>query len=443
MMDLPEKLPITSVKKFYFLKYFNILLECVLKYSDENRIFEEFKKLKQKNQLGESKYRRNISEGEFLTDKQANRYRYTFSQVMSEAKEYDLVLEISESDSGIKHYILGGNGTQLLLAYKEGSEIDAHKLLLSYMEETYGAFRSVIEFLYTANEFRKGLLILPSYSPSQLGLEKSSIKTGRDLLNYLKILTQKFHGDFEIFLGNSSGTKFNRESFDEQIRKLIQRLQDAGLFPEDIGGRFKIEKYNLVIQRIRDFWLSYFLKEIYRFNGSLPSFDIWTYRGKQVGLIHPTEFYPSFSGRIVYPTSIITGYTANKDFEEIYCYEDGKRLYVHNPSPLTESNQGIFVEKLYNAYLDLKRTYRSHYINIPPLREKVCYTMKISESLFESFLSETYKLNLQGKLPFFNISLEVDRMPEETTAMYIKQEPITIDGQFKNIIAIDMIKGER
>ena len=68
--------------------------------------------------------------------------------------------------------------------------------------------------------------------------------------------------------------------------------------------------------------------------------------------------------------------------------------------------------------------------------------MKISERLFEIFLTEAYKLNLQGKLPLFSISLEVDRNPEETTAMYIKQDPILINGQYKNIIGIDMTKGE-
>ncbi len=67
--------------------------------------------------------------------------------------------------------------------------------------------------------------------------------------------------------------------------------------------------------------------------------------------------------------------------------------------------------------------------------------LKISEYIFEGFLDHAYKLNLAGKLAV-RISLEVDKLPEETKAMYLTKEPVMVDGKYRNIIAIDVAKGE-
>jgi hypothetical protein len=59
---------------------------------------------------------------------------------------------------------------------------------------------------------------------------------------------------------------------------------------------------------------------------------------------------------------------------------------------------------------------------------------------FEETLNEIYRLNLSGQLKI-RISLEVDKLPEETSAMYMKHEPVMVDGSYRNIIAIDVAKG--
>jgi len=86
------KLKLQSVKKFYFLEYFYVLLKSVEKYSEKKQIFDSFKILKQKYQLGESKYKRLIADSETLTKPQLNRYLYTFEQVIDESKEYNLIV---------------------------------------------------------------------------------------------------------------------------------------------------------------------------------------------------------------------------------------------------------------------------------------------------------------------------------------------------------------
>src|SRR3972149_386735 len=98
-----------TVKKFYFLEYFYVLLQSVEKYSSLDQVFNSFKRLKQEHRLGESKYKRLTADSEDLSPARLNRYRYTFEQVIEEAKEYDLISE--DSDHQLH---LAENGRRLL-----------------------------------------------------------------------------------------------------------------------------------------------------------------------------------------------------------------------------------------------------------------------------------------------------------------------------------------
>ena len=49
-MDTTGK-PLQSVKKFYFLEYFYVLLKSIEKYSDREQVFNSFKILKQEHRL--------------------------------------------------------------------------------------------------------------------------------------------------------------------------------------------------------------------------------------------------------------------------------------------------------------------------------------------------------------------------------------------------------
>lgn len=420
--------PLQSVKRFYLLEYFYVLLKSIAKYSDKEMIFDSFKILKQEHRLGESKYKKLTSDTGNLSKVQLDRYRYTFKQVIDESKEYGLINE----DDGILS--LTNEGRVLLNEYQERSGFhEFNQTLLRLMESKYDAFKYMIKFLYKANTFKTGLLIFPNYSPSQLHFDRASFKSTGHFIEYSKKLTERLQKDIKKYLDQ------DRDLAVENI-KLINRLTEIGLLPNQIDDKFDSNKYNVITKRFRDFWINYFLKEIYNYDYSLSSFDIWTYRGKQIGIINATEFYPNFNGRIVYPTSIIARDIVTKDFENIYDYNDGFHLYIHNPSG--DENQEIFVKYLVRAYFDLRRNYRSYFINLNALREIVCYNMKISEYLFERFLEKTYRLNLTGRLKL-GISLEVDKLPEETKAMYLKQDPVMVDGKYRNIIAIDIAKGDK
>ncbi|GBD95146.1 hypothetical protein BMS3Bbin05_00353 [bacterium BMS3Bbin05] len=415
----PASLP---SRKFYFLDYFFIFLSSVEKNIIQDEVFNAFKILKQEYRLGESKYKILYQQG---------RYRYTFNKVMDECKEYGLLIEAED------HRIyLTNEGKRLLLQHrKEG--IRAFNLsVFKLMEKTHNAFRTLVEFLYEANSKGSGVLVFPHYSPLELHFNRSNIQTTKDMVRYTESLVKKLKGDIEQYLKRTVDlTKKNQE--------LLNKIAHDGLLSKSSSGRFDPKDYNKITKRIRDFWLTYFLQELYKCPYSMTSFDMWGYRARQIGVIQVTESYPFINGKLVYPTSVVIDAVHSDDFSKIYHYSDGKHLFVHKPTLGAEEESPYkekFIDTLVKGYFDLRRQVRYNFINLASLREIVCFRLKISMHSFEETLNEIYRLNLSGQLKI-RISLEVDKLPEETSALYMKQEPVMVDGSYRNIIAIDVAKG--
>lgn len=424
----PAKLtPIQSVKKYYFLDYIYILLDSVSTQSKWQDIVLSFLRLKRRYRLGESKYRKLTVDTEDVTNGRIRRYIYTFEQVLDEASEYGLIT----SDDDEETLSITELGNRLLKQHKRKGPIAFNESLLKLMERKYGAFRYILNNLYKPNRNLSGFLFLPSYSPLQLGFERELMKTTGNFVLYSKKLALTLEEDIRKY----SGIKRN---LTRENNKLLKRLTKSGLLPSTYESPFDPKKYNVITKRFRDSWMTYFLKNIYSYKFSMNSFDLWTYRGKQIGIIHATAFHPSFNGKIVYPLSVIAKTVKSRDFSKLYTYPDGNNLFIHKPR-WSEDNQEKFISTIWNAYYDMSRAYNSYFVNLMSLREIVCLNMKISQNTFDNFMDKTYKLNLLGKLPI-RISLEVDKLPEETGAMYLKREPVMIDKKYRNIIAMDATK---
>lgn len=425
MNDFSNK--ITLVKKFYFLDYFYVLLRSVEKYSNIDRVFDSFKELKQINRLGESKYRKLTVENKNLSKVQLNRYRFTFEQVIMESESYNL---IEKDDSSI---IITNKGKHLIKIYDQEGSYEFNKEIFFLMEQKHNSYYYLINLFYEMNKKNTGLMIFPIYSPRKLGFNKSDIKTTKDVKEYAKRLQKKIEEDIQKYIGKDIDlTEGNNEIFMKLVKSNIVKRNDS--------DDFDLNKYNKMTKRYRDYWLSYFLREIYGCRYSYSAFDIWAYRGKQIGIMQATEFHPDFNGRIVYPTSVILESTESKDFRQLYVYPNNKKLFVHQPTE--EKSNEEFVDALVQAYYEIKRRNQLYFINLISLREIVCFKMKISERLFQELLDDTYRLSLENQTKI-QISLEVDRLPEETNAMYLKREPVMIGGKYRNIIAIDITKREK
>lgn len=244
-MNVTEKPPLQSAKKFYFLEYFYVLLRSVEKYTDEDQAFNSFKTLKQQHRLGESKYKRLTSENENLSKVQLDRFRYTFEQVIEESKEYEL---LSEDDIGKLH--LTENGKNLLMQFQDEGPISFNQSLFKLMERKYNAFKYLIDFLYAANRHKSGLLVFPNYSPRQLHFERPTFRTTSHFVRYSKALFHKLQEDIENHLGQQRDLR-------EENEKLLNKLFESGLLSPQSNADFPPEKYNVITKRFRDFWITY------------------------------------------------------------------------------------------------------------------------------------------------------------------------------------------
>lgn len=416
-------------RKFYFLDYFLIFLISVEKSIMQEEVFNEFRILKQEYRLGESKYKK-LEEVENPTLHQQRRYRYTFNMVMDECKEYGLV-----TPNEAQTIYLTEKGKKLLHQYRTEGVLEFNLTVFRLMEKKHKAFRTLVEFLYKANSKLSGVLVFPHYSPLELHFDRRNIQTTKDIKNYSDKLVKKLQGDIGLYLKR-------KVELASENKKIMKKIINDGLLPENSSGRFNPKDYNKITKRIRDFWITYFLRELYNCPYSMTTFDLWCYRARQIGIIQATESYPFINGKLVYPTSVVLDNVNSEDFLDIYQYPDGKHLFIHKPTLEDDEESPYnnkFIDMLVKGYFDLRRQVRYNFVNLASLREIVCFRLKISMHTFEETLNEIYRLNLSGKLNI-SISLEVDKLPEETSLRYMKREPVMVDGNYRNIIAITLQK---
>jgi hypothetical protein len=430
------------VKKFYLMEYFLILLKSVENYSNQDDIFDSFKSLKKEFQLGDSKYKKiTIEDDEKLTAKQLIKFRYTFEQVLHEACIYGLV----EKSNPINRKLTGKSSQKKEVEYERLRSIELTEsgrfalqeyikgkfyfniFLFKMMEDNHKAFYELINLCYKDNSLKNGLLIFPIYSGLKLGFDKSTFTTNQHVIDYSKSLMKKLEKDIKDYTNKDISLKDAEE-------KLIQKLKQDRIITDNLSDIFQPDLYNAALSRFRKYWISYFLNHIYGYKYSYSTFSLWIERAKQIGILHTTEFFPDFSGRLVFPTSVIREGISNPDFEQIYEYSTGERLYIHKPH--WEANHEQFVKALQDEFLILQKTAKTHFINLLDLKERVCFKKRIPGFVFDEFLGRAYLLNLKGEIRV-KISLEADKLPQETNAMYLKREPILVNGKFKNIIAIN------
>jgi hypothetical protein len=278
--------PLQSVKRFYFLDYFYILLQSIEKHPQREDVFNAFKVLKQEHRLGESKYKRLTEDGTNLTERQQKRYRYTFELVVEESKEYGFIEEEDgEGNERGRAFRLTSEGKQLLGEYTEKGAASFNRSIFQFMEDKYQAFRILIEFLYRANPHRSGVLIFPHYSPLDLHFERKSMQNRDDIFRYAHELAKKLQEDIERYVGSKENLQ---KILDDKNKEILAKLISDGVLPQKPNAPFNPGDYNKITKRIRAFWITYFLKDLYECPYTMSTFEIWIYRARQIGIIHAT-----------------------------------------------------------------------------------------------------------------------------------------------------------
>lgn len=419
-MDIFEHLEynLSEVKKFYFFDYFYILLKAVAKSDSSSRVFVNFQNLKESLNLGESKYKKIGVISDTVSDSMFNRYWYTFNEVVEESEALGLITR------GL-NYKLTEKGTLLLDTYDLNGTESFNEQLFVLIENKGFGFHYLLSSLLRINPTNAGTIVFPSYSPLKLHFSKKDILEDNKFIDYLNALCGQLMNDITLHLGEQI-------NLNGPNNELIDRLVETGLINKNYNLN-NPKDYNLIVTRVRNFWANHFLRNVYGFKNinSISNFDIWAYRAKQIGILNISEFHPGINGKMIYPTSILFKKIKSAEFKKIFEYPTGEVLYIHNPS----FGDG-FISSLYESYLELKRSYRSYFVNLNDLRDIVCYKLKISNRKFVELLEKAYELNLKGTLSI-SISLEADKLPSEK-AVYQTRDPIYIAQKVKNIIAIEI-----
>ena len=402
-------------RKFYFIEYFYIFLKSIGETSSPNRAFEQFRRLKEELALGESKFKTRAKTKGDPTKRQLERFRYTFNEVAEESRDYQLV---ESKDDG--SFTLTDDGRSILESY---GTPEFRLAILERMEARFRAFRYLLTKMY---ENVSGVLLFPLYSPLDLGIPKKEIACANDIARYGDQLREQIASDMK-------GLADRTVDLPDANAKILPRLRESGKLPDDDSKAFPRNEYTAIIGRYRKFWFSYLLQSVYGVELSESTFEIWAYRGKQLGTVNVTEQYPGMSGRIVYPVSVISRRIENRDFRRVFSYNDSS-LWLHEPHPSSFLNK--FVDSLTEAYVGQRWSARSYFASLYVVREIVCLRCKLSENCFEALLNAAYEKSIRGQLRI-KISLEVDRTPGETTATYLRREPIYVRSQPYNIIGLD------
>jgi hypothetical protein len=402
-------------RKFYSIEYFYIFLRSISETNSANKSFELFRSLKEELALGDSKFKTLAKTKGDPTKRQLERFRYTFTQVAEESRDYDLVAANEDGS-----FDLTKDGEKVLSYY---GTPEFRAAILERMERRFQAFRYLLRRMY---ENTKGILLFPLYSPLDLGIQKQKIVCAKDVAEYGRELQARIYSDIKSLTDRDV-------PLPDANAKVLPRLKESKQLPVNDNDPFARNEYTAIISRYRKFWFSYLLQSVYGVELAESTFEIWAYRGKQLGTVNVTEQYPGMSGRLVYPVSVISREAKSKDFFCAFKYKDDC-LWLHEPKE--ESFLNTFVDSLTEAYLGQRRSAKSYFASLYVVREIVCLRCKISEKIFETLLNAAYERSIRGELRI-RISLEVDRTPGETTATYLRREPIFVRSQPYNILGLD------
>lgn len=316
-------------------------------------------------------------------------------------------------------------GEHLLQAFSLRDYDQVDRIIAEENEKTYGAFSFLIENLYKVSKV-SGLVVFPKPSPKEfdLNFQKLSEK------NYLEIYSKKFSE-----YAKKDIERYTRVNIDSRE---VEMLLFTNLSNVIIKAKEKnVQKINMP-REVKDIMYDYYIKKFFENKLDRVSLNIWIERGKELGIINSSEFYPGTFSKVIYPTAMLSESIPANFLQLTNTMSSSQKIIKFNPAWNIFKEQ--FVAALWKSYTTLSNSINSFFISVLDLKDVVCFQLQISERLFTGFLSNAYKESINNAIEW-DISMEVDRLPEFRT-FKSKRYPILINGVPKNIIAIK-IKSSR
>ncbi len=344
---------------------------------------------------------------------------YTLTSVLQECLAFDLIKEHGG------RFTLTEEGFDLLELFINRKQDPYAIRLAQKMEASFGGLSLLISELFRINP-STGLLVMPKPTAFELGLSNSSLlENSKYVKDYSTRFSERAMEDFQKYMPASALRPLNQ-------RKVEQHLQER--LSEELERFKRLGHHHINIQRtVRNIMTSYYVQTFFAKKIDRVSFEVWSARAHQLGLINTSEFFPDSFCKIVYPTSVIRK-QAPASFRKVApCRDSALAIFSFNPT--FDSMKEQFVETLWTTYSQLSQTQSSLYVSVLDIRDIVCYKLQLNELIFRQFLERSYRMSINKNMRW-DISLEVDRLPEERVFVKSRRFPILINGLPKNIIAI-------
>jgi len=400
-----KRLSPKSVKRFYHLDYYYFLLSVITnKPVHESSILNSIKNQIQKfNEIAYSL----ISVKKFGT-------KYSIRSVLEESVYFGLV----NYDS--RRYSITGEGLNLLEAFENRQIKLAERIIGEKMEILYGGISQLVESLYRAN-LQDGLIVFPKPSPKDLGLNSKRLLHEKYLKEYVKAFAEYTYDNILKYVG--------KEIFPSEIEKT--------LFSNLVFFLTKAKENNVINvnlpREVKNIMYDFYLKTILDNKFDRVSFEIWLLRCKELRIVNSSEFFPNTFSRVIYPTSRLSTFVPSSF--EFFANAKSLNKIIVRFCPKWSNFKEVFMQALWEIYQELTSMSKSFYVSVLDLRDVICFKLQISEKDFEEFLGTAFNESIEGRMDW-DISLEVDRLPEERVFVKSKRFPILINNIPKNIIAI-------
>ncbi len=172
------------------------------------------------------------------------------------------------------------------------------------------------------------------------------------------------------------------------------------------------------------------------------SFRAWCPRLEALELIFYTDYYPSVSGRLIFPCGAFRKNATVPPFEKIDSIKDpdGRFLYLYQPD--WETTRVQFVNTLLKVYSTVSKRSGSLYVSLLDVRDETCRILRLSSILFDNFLEKAYRESIRGDINILkkiSISIESDIRPEQTSAYGLLRRPVYVDNIPDSLIAISHV----
>ena len=163
------------------------------------------------------------------------------------------------------------------------------------------------------------------------------------------------------------------------------------------------------------------------------SFMVWCPRLESFNMIFYTDNNPEIPGRLLFPISSFREQADTSRFTKKEFVKDANNHHLWLHTPKWENIKQEFIETLIEVYETYYDKQTIIYISLQDIRDEVCRLLRISPTLFETFLQKTYELSIRREIRH-TISLETDLRLD--MKLQINRRGVFLNGIMYSLIAI-------